>query len=338
MTPDVARTQPFAATRIGGVTSLADMAKVAAAVARAAPPPEKARLRRTTRSAALPTTIRGRSGRARAAGPAPPQVAVAVVLVLVALAVALSEEGAAPRGHLPRRPRARALKSAAAGGRGRGRAARAAARTATTRRSPVVAEPAAATTLALALARPPPPVAVPEAQGAPRQPPEAAAAAGEPLRPGAAASRYDTALPQRRGHEPPARPHRYAHAPGAARRCRGARRHQAGGIQQAKLAARGVPVSWICGPKNGSTCPAREINHDSADSDITDRQRSSAQSMLTPPRPPGSHVATASWHQSKLTASRRGPIRTSIKQARRHKPRRRRPPARRCPPAAGKPR
>mmetsp|Transcript_15556 Transcript_15556/g.40942 ORF Transcript_15556/g.40942 Transcript_15556/m.40942 type:complete len:973 (-) Transcript_15556:15-2933(-) len=49
-TPAVARekppAQPFAATRIGGVTSLADMAKVAAAVARAAPPPEppKARL------------------------------------------------------------------------------------------------------------------------------------------------------------------------------------------------------------------------------------------------------------------------------------------------------
>ena len=41
VTPDVARTQPFAATRIGGVTSLADMAKVAAAVARAAPPPRE---------------------------------------------------------------------------------------------------------------------------------------------------------------------------------------------------------------------------------------------------------------------------------------------------------
>ena len=257
-TPAVARpppakppAQPFAATRIGGVTSRADMAKVAAAVARAAPPPEppKARLpphyqkRRSrsrspkrsssddkkadTKKDAKKKRSRSRSrGRRRRKSPSrsPSSSSRSRSRSPKKRRAARSKSSSRSRSRSPKKRRRRRSRSRS---RRKGRS-----------RSPKRRKNRYDTALPSSSRSPPPRRSdrsrsrsrgrrrrsrspKPKARYGSRQsrspPPPAHHYGPAPPPPPPARSRYDTALPKRRGHELPARPHRYAHAPGAAR-------------------------------------------------------------------------------------------------------------------------
>jgi len=233
--------QPFAATRIGGVTSLADMAKVAAAVARAAPPPEppKARLpphyekRRSSDDDKKKKRSRSRSrGRRRRKAPSRSR----------------SASSSRSRSRSPKRKRRAARSPSSSSSRSRSRSpkkrrrrrSRSRSRRKGRSRSPKRRKNRYDTALPSSSRSPPPRRSdrsrsrsrsrgrrrrsrspKPKARYGSRQsrspPPPANHYGPAPPPPPPARSRYDTALPKRRGHELPARPHRYAHAPGAAR-------------------------------------------------------------------------------------------------------------------------
>ena len=234
-TPAVARekppAQPFAATRIGGVTSLADMAKVAAAVARAAPPPEppKARLpphyekRRSSdddKKAKADDKKKKRSrsrsrGRRRRKSPSRSR----------------SSSSSRSRSRSPKKRRAARSKSSSRSRsrspkKRRRRRSRSRSRRKGRSRSPKRRKNRYDTALPSSSRSPPPRQrSRSRSRGRRRRSrsPKPKARYGSrqsrsPPPPPPARSRYDTALPKRRGgHELPARPHRYAHAPGAAR-------------------------------------------------------------------------------------------------------------------------
>jgi hypothetical protein len=218
VTPDVARTQPFAATRIGGATSLADMAKVAAAVARAAPPPpEKTRLpphyakrrasdddkkkrsrSRGRRRRKSPSRSSSSSSRSRSRSPKKRRTT-------------RSKSSSRSRSRSPKKRRRRRSRSRSRR-KGRRKNRYDTALPSSSRSPPPRQRSRSRSRGRRRRSRSPKPQARYGSRQS-RSPPPPAGHYG----PAPPPSRYDTALPKRRGHELPARPHRYAHAPGAAR-------------------------------------------------------------------------------------------------------------------------